>query len=120
MSTYKSYSLSKFNMGRGNLYNYLDKEVYFWLIDEAIKHRCDNLGLIIAGIIKDAYNERFEVRELSAAEKYELKFLREKVDNLERDMFQDRTNQNISGKHTVARSELKSFVEKLRKQGVNI
>lgn len=120
MSTYKSYSLAKFGLKRGNTYKYLDKHVYHWLIDEAITNKCDNLSLIIAGIIKDAYNERFEVRDLSAAEEYELKFLKKRLDNLEKDMFQDARNQNTSGKYSVARSELKEFVNNLRKEGVNI
>lgn len=28
-----------------------------WLIDEAISHRVDNLGIIIASILKDAHHE---------------------------------------------------------------
>lgn len=55
---YKSYSLSKFHLKRGNIYDYLDKETYNWLIDEAIACRVDNLGIIVAAIVKDAKNEK--------------------------------------------------------------
>lgn len=55
---YKSYSLSKFDLKRGNIYDYLDKETYNWLIDEAIACRVDNLGIIVAAIVKDAKNEK--------------------------------------------------------------
>jgi gamma-glutamylcysteine synthetase len=120
MNTFKAYSLAKLNMVRGNLYNYLDEDTYNWLIDEAVTHNCQNLGLMIAAIIKDAYNEGFEVRELTAAERYELKFLRKKVDNLEKDLMFNDSNQNVMGKHAVAREELKDFVNNLRKEGVNI
>ena len=57
MNVFKSYSLSKFDLKKGNIYKYVDKETFNWLIDEAITNRVDNLGIIIAAIIKDAHYE---------------------------------------------------------------
>jgi hypothetical protein len=54
---YRSYSLSKFNLSKGNLYDYINEDTMCWLIDEAISHRVDNLGIIIASILKDAHHE---------------------------------------------------------------
>ena len=116
----KSYELVKLGLRKGYVFKYLDEHTYRWLVDEAIKHRCDNLSLIIAGIVKDAFNEKSGTRNISPAEEYELKFLRKSLDDLQKDMIQNGRDQNLSGKYSVARSELKEFVSKLRKEGVNI
>ena len=116
----KSYELVKLGLRKGYVFKYLDENTYRWLVDEAIKHRCDNLSLIIAGIVKDAFNEKSGTRNISPAEEYELKFLRKSLDDLQKDMIQNGRDQNLSGKYSVARSELKEFVSKLRKEGVNI
>ena len=51
------YQFSKVGLRKGNVYEYLDDKITDWLIDEAIKIRSEDVGLVIAAIVKDAYAE---------------------------------------------------------------
>ena len=52
-----SYQFSKVGLRKGNVYEYLDDKVTEWRIDEALKMRSKDIGLVIAAIVKDAYAE---------------------------------------------------------------
>ena len=48
---------------KGNVYKNLDPEVEKWLLDLAEEMNVDNLALVIASILKDAYFEEVQERE---------------------------------------------------------
>tara|TARA_R100000742_G_C4274686_1_gene94785 strand:+ start:1181 stop:1375 length:195 start_codon:yes stop_codon:yes gene_type:complete len=61
-----------------------------------------------------------EIRSINPAEEYELNFLRNRVDALQERSYLDATHHDLSNDAKKARKELKEFVIKLRKKGVNI
>ena len=45
---------------KGNFYDYIDNETMEWLVTEASKIDDVNIGMIVAGIVKDAYHDELE------------------------------------------------------------
>jgi len=59
-------------------------------------------------------------KRLNPAEEYELKFLRQQVDDLSQKRYEIGDHENVSKDHERAREELKRFVFKLRVLGREI
>tara|TARA_R100000734_G_C3311432_1_gene102308 strand:- start:708 stop:926 length:219 start_codon:yes stop_codon:yes gene_type:complete len=45
---------------KGNVYKYIQKDVFKWLTDQALESKVDNLGIIISAILTDTYHEHQE------------------------------------------------------------
>lgn len=60
------------------------------------------------------------MRKINPAEEYQLKFLRREVDRTMEQWIAKPQHQDLSSNANQAQKELKEFVIKLRKEGVNI
>ena len=53
------YRYDKLGIKRGDVYSHIDDKIHYWLIDEAIRLKCD-IGVVVAAIVKDTYHEEME------------------------------------------------------------
>ena len=60
------------------------------------------------------------MKKITPAEEYQLKFLRREVDRTMEEWIAKPQHQDLSSNANQAQKELKEFVVKLRKEGVNI
>jgi len=55
--------LAEARIRRGTVWKHLSPEILDWLLDETIKLRQPDIGIVIASLVRDAYHDDMEASE---------------------------------------------------------